>query len=84
MKYLLRAFIGLFCVLAVACGGQTGGFAPVSILPEPVKADISLQSTLKFGESAANTNNWEISLDTTDSVENITLANGWSMEVKYE
>lgn len=83
MKYQLRIAVAVSCLLFAACGGQTGGFAPAT-LPLATHTDISEQSNLKFGESNTSASNWEVSLDTTDPVEEILLANGWNVEVRFE
>lgn len=82
LKYQLKLAIALISLLTVACG-QTEGFAPATT-PFVAPTDISAQSNLKFGESNTSANGWEISLDTTDPVEEVLLANGWNVEVKYE
>lgn len=68
------------------CGGQSGGLAPSNISLLPITTtDVSNDSTIKYGESVALTNGWEMSIDTTDPVEQVVLvASGWSVEVKYE
>ena len=83
MKYQLKIIIALFCLLTAACGGQSGGFAPVTS-PFITVTDISAQSNFKFGESNTSTNGWEISIDTTDPVEEVLLASGWNLEVRFE
>lgn len=83
MKYQLKIIIGLFCLLASACGGQSGGFAPTTT-PFVTLTDISAQSNFKFGESNTSSGGWEMSIDTTDPVEEVLLANGWNVEVKFE
>lgn len=85
LKYQLKVIIALFCLLTAACGGQSGGFAPVTspFITETI-IDISAQSNFKFGETNNSTNSWEMSIDTTDPVEEVLLANGWNVEVKFE
>ena len=71
--------------ILVGCGGQTGGLAPSkNETPVTLITDISSGSNFKFGETVDLINGWEMSIDTTDPVEEIVLANSWSVEVKYE
>lgn len=83
MKYQLKIIIALFCLLIAACGGQSGGFAPTTT-PFVAFTDISAESNFKFGESNISTNGWELSIDTTDPVEEVLLASGWNVEVRFE
>lgn len=83
LKYQLKIIIALLCLLTAACGGQSGGFAPTTT-PFVTLTDISEQSNFKFGESNTTSNGWEMSLDTTDPVEEVLLANGWNVEVRFE
>ena len=68
------------------CGGQSGGLAPSKGADDlsAVIADVSNESSIKYGESVTLTNGWDMSIDTTDPVEEVTLASGWNVEVKYE
>lgn len=83
MKFQLKILITLFCLLTAACGGQSGGFAPTTT-PFETLTDISAESNFKFGETNLPGNGWEISLDTTDPVEEVLLASGWNVEVRFE
>ena len=81
-------FIALLSLLVLtACGGQSGGFAPGGtppvVVPPPV-VDVSGDHLFKYGQITTTTGGWEASIDTTDPVEEITLANGWTIEVKNE
>jgi hypothetical protein len=85
LKYRLM-FVLLLGVGLVGCGGQSGGIAPShpnNNLPTLV-IDTADQSNFKYGETQTTSNQWEVSIDTTDPVENVTLSNGWNVEVKYE
>lgn len=84
MKYQLKLSIALFCLLTAACGGQSGGFAPTATSPFENPIDVSAQSNFKFGESNTSSNGWEMSIDTTDPVNEVLLANGWNVEVRFE
>ena len=76
-------FISIFGFICTGCGGQSGGNAPSPQVVPPV-VDTSIESNFKFGETVSASSGWEVSVDTTDPVENVTLANGWAIEVKYE
>lgn len=72
--------------LVTACGGQSGGLAPSKEqqdTPAPI-ADISYESSIKYAETQTTSNGWEITMDTTDPVEDVALGNGWNVEVRYE
>lgn len=72
-------FILIFGFVCAGCGGQGGGDAPSPQLVPP-----STESYFKYGETVADASGWEASLDTTDPVEEVTLANGWSLEVRND
>lgn len=83
---LLKFIAFLSFVFMAACGGQSGGYAPGapdSPVPPPV-VDTSGDSLFKYGQIITTAGGWEATLDTTDPVEEITLANGWTIEVKNE
>ena len=69
------------------CKNQAEGIAPSTpappVLDNPSNPSLTDQSVMKHGETQT-VNSWEITLDTSDSVENIELANGWTVEVVYE
>lgn len=85
MKFQIAMLIILSTII-VGCGGQSDGMAPSKHEEVPsssVITDVSNDSNIKFGETI-NSSGWEVSIDTTDATEEILLANGWNMEVKYE
>ncbi len=80
-------------MLLLSCGGQGGGVAPSHdepAVPEapvtPPSSGSSYESELKFGTIATSTNGngWQVLMDESDNVQAQTLANGWSVEVKYD
>ncbi len=84
MKFQVMVIL-IASTLFVGCGGQSGGLAPSrDILPTLPITDVSGDSNLKYGESVSSINGWEVSIDTTDPIEEVTLANSWNVEVKYE
>ena len=81
-KLKLLTFMYMFVLLS--CQGNPGGNAPSQggdAPTSPPNLPSYDQSQLKFGETVSSTNGWEVSLDTSDSVETIQLANGWTVEV---
>ena len=81
----------LYFLFTTACGGQSGGYAPGGTAPggtapvaAPPAADTSGDNLFKYGQITTTSGGWEASIDTTDPVEEITLANGWTIEVKNE
>ena len=79
--------IALLALLVLtACGGQDGGFAPGGTAPGvlPPAADTAGDNLFKYGQITTTSGGWEASIDTTDPIEEITLANGWTIEVKNE
>lgn len=86
MRFQLVAALIISTIL-VGCGGQSGGLAPSKSADAPsltAITDVSDSSNIKFGKIVTSTNGWEMSIDTTDPVEEVTLASGWNVEVKYE
>lgn len=79
IKFRLLLLILTLSTIFVNCGTQSGGLAPSKYDDIP-----STESSIKYGESLVSANGWEISIDTTDPVEGVALANGWSVEVKHE
>ncbi len=82
LKLITALIIG---AMLTACGGQSGGVAPSPVLNNPPAAviDVTYEAHMKFGKNQT-VNGWQVSLDTTDPVETITLANGWNVEVADE
>lgn len=83
-----KAFKFQVCVLIVSfisfgCSRASDGFAPSAPIPLP-PPDTTNQSHFKYGETVTTSGGWEASLDTTDPTEQLVLANGWTIEVKYE
>lgn len=82
MKMILLLFLFL-----VACTGPgaSSGFAPgAAIIPVSATPTTTATSSIKYGETITTTNNWQVSNDNSDLVEQKTLSNGWQVEVKYE
>ena len=77
MRINLLLFI--FGFVCAGCGGQGSGNAP-----GPQAVPPSTESNFKYGETVTDASGWEASLDTTDPIEEITLANGWSLEVRND
>ena len=70
--------------VAVGCKNQSEGLAPSTPLPQsPPTSPSTTQSHMKYGETQT-VSGWEVSLDTSDPVEAIQLANGWTVEVVHE
>lgn len=83
----MRLFLLLPPILfLVACTGPgTGaGFAPGKANTPVVTPTTTSTNHIKYGEVVTSSNNWKVAMDTTDPVEQKTLSNGWTMEVKYE
>ncbi len=84
MKIVLILFPIL---LLVACTGPgaASGFAPGAVVaPVSATPTTTAQDSVRYGEMIITSNNWQISHDNTDPVEQKTLSNGWTVEVKYE
>ncbi len=82
-------FIYLIFISALftACGGQRNDLEPSKDKSLPIApiSDISYESHMKYGEEKTTTaNGWNVSIDTTDPVKNITTGNGWTAEVKHK
>jgi hypothetical protein len=80
-------FIALILLLfTTACGGQGSGYAPGAPQPPvtPPVVDTSGDHLFKYGQITTTSGGWEASYDSSDPVEEITLANGWTIEVKNE
>jgi len=74
-------------LLLVACTGPgaESGFAPgAEIAPVVMAPTTTSTNHIKYSQAVTTSNNWEVAMDTTDSVKQKTLANGWTVEVKYE
>lgn len=71
--------------VAAGCKNQSEGLAPSApLLPGGGGLPpSSMQAQMKYGETQV-ASGWEISLDTSDPVETIELANGWTVEVVHE
>lgn len=60
----------------------TGPETPAA--PPSAPEDSSGESNFKYGQTAQSSNGWTVSLDSADAAEQITLSNGWTVEVKHE
>ncbi len=66
------------------CGGQGSGVAPSAPAPPAISIVIDNQSVLKYGQQVSSINGWNVSIDHSDPVETVNLANGWTVEVLHE
>lgn len=83
----MRLFLLLTPILfLVACTGPgaESGFAPGAVITPVVEPTTTSSNHIKYGQAVTTSNNWEVAMDTTDPVEQKTLSNGWTVEVKYE
>ena len=74
----------LSAVLVAASGcGSKDGFAPSS---SPVITDVKSKVSvfMKNGSTVLTSNGWNLDMDTTEPIANLTTTNGWKVEVKYE
>ena len=75
----------MFSLALYSCGGQGSGFAPgPAPVADPAIGGASADNTFKLGETVTTSTGWEASLDTTDPVQQLVMANGWTVEVKNE
>ncbi|MES2800896.1 MAG: hypothetical protein V4654_00260 [Bdellovibrionota bacterium] len=84
---MIKFLLILQILFLVACSGpgEDSGFAPgVFTAPIASSPTTTATSSIKYGETVTTSNNWQVSNDSTDSVEQKTLSNGWTVEVKYE
>lgn len=72
---ILSLFLG-------SCSGSNDGFAPGETNLPPEESTSS--NNFRYGETVTTSGGWEATLDTVDPINDITLANGWVVEVKYE
>lgn len=71
--------------LAACTGpGSDSGFAPGTVSTPVVTPTTTSTNHIKYGEVVTTSNNSEVAMDATDPVEQKTLSNGWTVEVKYE
>ena len=80
IKYLM--FIAFLCFLE-SCGAPSGN-APSTPVPTPSPSTTVYETFPKFGETKSTSLGWEVTADTSDSIETKTLANGWTIEVLHE
>ena len=86
MKFGLVIILVLSSIL-YGCGGQSGGIAPSNeATEEPITSlpEDDGDNFMKIGEIAETSGGWEVAMSTTDPVENVTLVNGWEVEVRHE
>ena len=84
IKFLV--LLPILFLFACTGPGAESGFAPGGGLAAPVSATptTTATSSIKYGQTITTSNNWQVSNDNTDPVEQKTLSNGWTVEVKYE
>ncbi len=84
MKTVLTLFPILFLVACTGPGADSG-FAPGAVqAPVSATPTTTAEGSVKYGETVTTSNNWQVSHDNADPVEQKTLSNGWTVEVKYE
>ncbi len=81
MKFKILYLI--LSLLVVSCSQSSDGFAPTETTLPPI-IEPTNDNNFKYGETVTTSGGWEASLDTTDSINDINIANGWVVEVKYE
>lgn len=81
LKFLL--IIPVLFLAACSGPGSDAGFAP-GMATEPITLPATATNNIKNGEIVRTSNGWTVSNDNTDPVEQKTLSNGWTVEVKYE
>lgn len=81
LKFLL--IIPVLFFAACSGPGADAGFAP-GMATEPITLPVTPTNNIKNGEVVRTSNGWTVSNDNTDPVEQKTLSNGWTVEVKYE
>lgn len=82
MKQFLLILPILFLVACTGPGADSG-FAP-GLANAPPVTTTTASNHIKYGEVVTTSNSWQVAMDTTDPVEQKTLSNGWTVEVKYE
>ena len=83
VKFLI--LLPILFLFACTGPGADSGFAPgAAIVPVSATPTTTATSSIKYGETVTTSNNWQVSNDNTDPVEQKTLSNGWTVEVKYE
>ena len=80
-KLTLVVSAGCYILFLQSCSGASNGFAPgaATVVTPPTTL-----SNIKYGQIITSSNNWEVTMDNADFVENKVLPSGWSVEVKYE
>jgi hypothetical protein len=80
-KYI---FFFLIVVVMQSCSGPSGGFAPGGSSELPASPATGYQMNYKNGINATTSSGWNITMDTTDPIQNKAANGGWTVEVKYE
>lgn len=83
---MFKFFLTLPILFLVACTGPGAGlgFAPGAVTNPVAMPTTTSKNHIKYGEIVTTSNGWEVASDDTDPVEQKTLSNGWTVEVKYE
>ncbi len=82
MESFNKVFLIIFVVLFMQSCGQPAGNAPGITTDSPATGLYEVSVT--NGESQITSNGWTIGVDTTDPVQRVTLANGWTVEDAHE
>lgn len=83
---MLKILLIIPFLFLVACSGPgaDSGFAPGTAITPVELPTLTPDSHVKYGEVVTTQNGWQVANDNTDPVEQKTLPNGWTVEVKYE
>lgn len=82
LKFLL--IIPVLFLAACSGPGAETGFAPGMVTTPVTVPTTASTNYIKYGEVVHTSNGWIVSNDNTDPVQEKTLSNGWTVEVKYE
>lgn len=83
IKYTF-ATLSVFILMGCKGAGFDSGFAPGAITHPPPATTTTSTNHVKYGQTVTTSNGWQVSNDNSDPVEQKTLSNGWTVEVKYE
>lgn len=83
---MLNFLLSIPVLLFAACSGPGSetGFAPGMVHTPITLPTTTATEHIKYGEVVHASNGWTVSSDYTDPVQQKTLSNRWTVEVKYE
>ena len=80
-----RLVLLILTICSAACSPAKDSQEETAAPPRPIAPiDPSGDNNFKYGETQTSASGWTVTYDSADPVEQVTTAEGWTIEVKHE